>query len=139
MVKKVLLIILVLLIGLASVYCDDGDYITIVCDVKVIKPTFSINIDSFENGTVVCVTQDNMARYYGAYAVDVKLETITGEYIIQDLSIVNACTCTKYDFGLYFRVDYTGRTVYPHTVASWTMKAVTPDLYGTVTLSFRAI
>lgn len=139
MVKKSILFLLILLIGIACVYCDDGDYITIVCEVRQIKPTFSINTSTFESGTVVCVTQDNMARYYGSYAVDVKLETSIGEYTIEDLCIVNACSCIEYKSGLYFRIDYTGRTVYPHTVASWTMKAVSPDLYGTVTLSFNAI
>ena len=139
MKKTVVLILLLMLVGISSAYCDDGDYITIVCEVKEIKPTFSINTTTFENGTFICVTQDNTARYYGAYAVDVRLKTITGEYIIQDLNMVEDCHSVQTGSGLHFRVDYDGHTTHPHTIASWTMEAVTPDLYGTVTLSFKAI
>ena len=139
MKKIVVFVLLLMLIGISSAFCDDGDYITIVCEVKEIKPEFSINTTFFEDGTVIRVTQDNMARYYGSYAVDVKLQTITGEYVIENLNMENTCHSIEYSSGLYFRVDYDGRTVHPHTIAQWTMKAVTPKLYGTVTLSFRAI
>ena len=64
--KKTVVILVLFLIAISAAYCDDGDYITVVCEVKEIKPTFSINTDTFENGTFIYVTQDNMARYYGS-------------------------------------------------------------------------
>ena len=137
--KKTVVILVLLLIALSAAFCDDGDYITIVCEVKVIKPTFSINTDTFENGTFIYVTQDNMARYYGSYVVDVKLKTIRGEYIIENLEMVEDCHSTETNTGLKLCVDYDGRTIHPRTIASWTMKAKTADLYGTVTLSFKAL
>ena len=137
--KKTVVILVLFLIAISAAYCDDGDYITIVCEVKEIKPTFSINTDTFENGTFIYVTQDNMARYYGSYVVDVKLKTIRGEYIIENLQMVEDCHSTETNTGLKLCIDYDGRTIHPHTIASWTMKATTPDLYGTVTLSFKAL
>ncbi len=137
--KKTVVFLVLLLIAISCAFCDDGDYITIVCEVKEIKPTFSINTNTFENGTFIYVTQDNMARYYGSYAVDVKLKTIRGEYIIEDLEMVEECHSKETKSGLQLCIDYDGRTIHPHTIASWTMRAKTSDLYGTVTLSFKAL
>ena len=137
--KKTVVILVLFLIAISAAYCDDGDYITVVCEVKEIKPTFSINTDTFENGTFIYVTQDNMARYYGSYVVDVKLNAIHGDYIIDNLQMVDDCHSTEISTGLKLCVDYDGRTIHPRTIASWTMTATTPDLYGTVTLSFKAL
>ena len=137
--KKTVAFLFLILVVLASAFCDSGDYITIVCKIDEIKPSFSINTDTFEDGTFIYVAQDNMARYLGAYRVDVKLTALTGEYEINNMSMVDNCYSNQTDSGLQLFIDYDGRTSHPHTIASWTMSAVTENLHGTVTMSFQAI
>lgn len=137
--KKTVAFLFLILVVLASAFCDSGDYITIVCKIDEIKPSFSINTDTFEDGTFIYVAQDNMARYLGAYRVDVKLTALTGEYEINNMSMVDNCYSNQTDSGLQLFIDYDGRTSHPHTIASWTMSAVTENLHGTVTMSFEAI
>ena len=137
--KKTVAFLFLIFVVLASAFCDSGDYITIVCKIDEIKPSFSINTDTFEDGTFIYVAQDNMARYLGAYRVDVKLTALTGEYEINNMSMVDNCYSNQTDSGLQLFIDYDGRTSHPHTIASWTMSAVTENLHGTVTMSFEAI
>ena len=137
--KKTVAFLFLILVVLASAFCDSGDYITIVCKIDEIKPSFSINTDTFEDGTFIYVAQDNMARYLGAYRVDVKLTALTGEYEINNMSMVDNCYSNQTDSGLQLFIDYDGRTSHPHTIASWTMSAKTENLHGTVTMSFEAI
>jgi hypothetical protein len=137
--KKTVAFLILFLLVLACAYCDSGDYITIICRIDEIKPTFSINTTTFEDGTFIYVAQDNMARYKGAYRVDVTLTALTGEYEITNMTMVNNCIGSETDSGLQLFIDYNGKTSHPHTIASWTMSAVTENLHGTVTMSFEAI
>jgi hypothetical protein len=137
--KKLVVLLVLVLIVLTSAFCDSGDYITIICKIDEIKPTFTINTDTFEDGTFIYVAQDNMARYLGAYKVDVKLTALSGEYEIINMNMVDNCNGYETESGLQLFIDYDGRTSHPHTIASWTMSAVTENLHGTVTMSFQAI
>jgi hypothetical protein len=137
--KKLVVLLVLVLIVLTSAFCDSGDYITIICKIDEIKPTFTINTDTFEDGTFIYVAQDNMARYLGAYKVDVKLTALSGEYEIINMNMVDNCNGYETESGLQLFIDYDGRTSHPHTIASWTMSAVTKNLHGTVTMSFQAI
>ena len=137
--KKTVAFLILFLLVLASAYCDSGDYITIICRIDEIKPTFTINTDTFENGTFIYVAQDNMARYSGSYLVDVKLTAITGEYEVTNMFMVENCHSNQSESGLQFVIDYDGKTSHPHTIASWTMAAVSQDLHGTVTMTFAAL
>ena len=137
--KKTVAFLFLILVVLASAFCDSGDYITIICKIDEIKPSFSINTNTFEDGTFIYVAQDNMARYKGAYRVDVKLTALTGDYEITNMSLVDNCYSLQNNSGLQLFIDYDGRTSHPHTIASWTMSAVTENLHGTVTMSFEAI
>ena len=137
--KKTVAFLVLFLLVLASAYCDSGDYITIICKIDEIKPSFSISTDTFEDGTFIYVSQDNMARYSGAYRVDVKLTAVSGEYEITNMNMVDNCYSLLNNSGLQLFIDYDGHTSHPHTIASWTMSAVTENLHGTVTMSFEAI
>ncbi len=137
--KKTVAFLILFLLVLACAFCDSGDYITIICKIDEIKPTFSINTDTFEDGTFIYVAQDNMARYLGAYKVDVKLTALEGEYEIINMNMVDNCNGYETETGLQLFIDYDGRTTQPHTIAAWTMSAVTENLHGTVTMSFEAI
>ena len=137
--KKLVVLLVLVLIVLTSAFSDSGDYITIICKIDEIKPTFTINTDTFEDGTFIYVAQDNMARYLGAYKVDVKLTALSGEYEIINMNMVDNCNGYETESGLQLFIDYDGRTSHPHTIASWTMSAVTKNLHGTVTMSFQAI
>ena len=137
--KKLVVLLVLVLIVLTSAFCDSGDYITIICKIDEIKPTFTINTDTFEDGTFIYVAQDNIARYLGAYKVDVKLTALSGEYEIINMNMVDNCNGYETESGLQLFIDYDGRTSHPHTIASWTMSAVTENLHGTVTMSFQAI
>lgn len=137
--KKIALVLILTLIVVASAFCDSGDYITVICRIKEIKPTFSINTDTFENGTFLCVSQDNLARYYGSYKLDVILTALSGEYEIVDIHLAKNCDSYEIDTGLVIFAQYNGRTTKPHTIASWIMTAKEEDVYGTVQLVFQAI
>ena len=137
--KKLVVLLVLVLIVLTSAFCDSGDYITIICKIDEIKPTFTINTDTFEDGTFIYVAQDNIARYLGAYKVDVKLTALSGEYEIINMNMVDNCNGYETESGLQLFIDYDGRTSHPHTIASWTMAAVSQDLHGTVTMTFAAL
>lgn len=137
--KKIAFVLILTLIVVASAFCDSGDYITVICRIKEIKPTFSINTDSFENGTWLYVSQDNLARYYGAYKLDVTLTALSGEYEIVDMHLAQDCESYEIDTGLVILAQYNGKTTKPHTIASWIMAAKEEDVHGTVHLVFQAI
>ncbi len=137
--KKTVAFLVLFLLVLASAFCDSGDYITIICKIDEIKPSFAINTKTFVDGTNICVAQDNMARYSGAYKVDVTLTALEGEYEITNFFMTDNCESLETQSGLQFVINYNGRTIHPHTIASWTMSATTENLHGVVTMSFEAL
>lgn len=137
--KKLFFILVSVFVVVSSAFCDSGDYITIVCELKEIKPIFSINTDTFEKGTLLYVSQDNLARYDGTCKLDVTLTVLSGEYEIVEMYLAKNCDSYETDEGLIIFVSYNGRTTKPYTIASWIMAAKEENLHGTVQLVFQAI